>query len=89
MLSERLRANCPAPDDNDCGCGWPEYADEVAALEQRVEGLEIVLRHAEIDVRKNLNPMLERMGMHPFTLLEEDLQKALASQEDDLTVGTL
>ena len=33
MLSKEMRANCPAPDDTDCNCGWVEYANEVANLE--------------------------------------------------------
>ena len=38
-LSEEMRANCPAPDDNNCGCGWVEYAKEVAQLEAENETL--------------------------------------------------
>ena len=50
------------------------------ALYDRVVQLEEVVRRAELDVRVNLNPMLERMFMHPFTLLEKDLRKALGSE---------
>ena len=33
-LSKQMRANCPAPDDNNCGCGWVEYSIDVAKLER-------------------------------------------------------
>ena len=36
-LSERVRADCPRPDDIGCNCGMREYADEVKKLEAKLK----------------------------------------------------
>jgi len=51
--------------------------DPLRVIGAKVAQIEEVIRRAELDVRVNLNPLFERMNMHPFTLLEKDLQKAL------------
>lgn len=43
-----------------------------------------VLKRAERDVRLNLNPLLEKLEIHPFTLMEKDLYVALAALPEHL-----
>lgn len=63
--------------------GLTQYAALWQAAEEKAARYEKALKSTLIDLQKNINPMLEQMGMHPLTLMEREISESLTPKTSE------